>query len=101
VPALNTQQIFGREAKEQRTKAAIENLDTSKEQRKGATNVQQLLHGTHGGGGTDQVSFSSGYLLKLYPLTNFPLNKLNSESTLKEQLDAMFRGFEKNFNRLI
>jgi hypothetical protein len=61
VPALNTQQIFGREAKEQRAKAAIENLDTSKEQSKEATDVQQLLHGTHGGGGTDQVSFPSGY----------------------------------------
>jgi hypothetical protein len=52
VPALNTQQIFGRETKEQRAKAAIENLDTSKEQSKEATDVQQLLHDTHGGGGT-------------------------------------------------
>jgi hypothetical protein len=67
VPALNTQQIFGREAKEQRAKAAIENLDTSKEQCKEATDVQQLLHGTHGGGGTDQVSFSSRYSPKAVP----------------------------------
>ena len=67
VPALNTQQILGREAKEQRTKSAIENLDTSKEQSKEATDVQQLLHDTHGGGGTGQVNFSSGYSPKAVP----------------------------------
>jgi hypothetical protein len=52
---------------EQRTKAAIENLDTSKEQRKEASDVQQLLHDTHGGGGTDQMSFSSRYSPKTVP----------------------------------